>query len=67
MATDSNLTWEGFLSIAGMSGLDVGEAHLTELYDYLQTLLPGLRAIDDLDLSGVDPAMLYFPDQQSLA
>ena len=66
MATERILTWEGFLSIAQRSGLDVGDAHLAELYDYLQALLPGLRAIDDLELSGVDPAMLYFPDPHSL-
>ena len=63
MATEQPLTWEGFLSIATASGLDATESHLAELYKYVQTLLPGLRAIDELDLTGVDPAMLYFPGQ----
>ena len=27
-------------------------------------VLPGLRVVDELDLTGVDPAMVYFPPQE---
>ena len=59
MTADNPMSWEAFLNVAEASGLDVDDPHMQELYDYLPTILPGLKAIDDLDLSGVDPAMLY--------
>ena len=56
--------WEGFLSLAQEAGLDVDDPHMRELYDYIRLVLPGLRAVDELDLTGVDPAMVYFPPQE---
>ena len=55
--------WESFLSSAKEAGLDVDDPHMGELYDYIRLVLPGLRAVDELDLTGVDPAMVYFPPQ----
>ena len=55
--------WEGFLSSAQEAGLDVDDPHMRELYDYIRLVLPGLRVVDELDLTGVDPAMVYFPPQ----
>ncbi len=55
--------WDSFLSLAREAGLDVEDAHMRELYDYIRVVLPGLRAVDELDLTGVDPAMIYFPPQ----
>ena len=37
---------------------------MRELYDYIRLVLPGLRAVDELDLTGVDSAMAYFPPQE---
>ena len=34
---------------------------MRELYDYIRLVLPGLRVVDELDLTRVDPAMVYFP------
>ena len=59
--------WEGFLSVAQGAGLDVDDPHMQELYDYIQVVLPGLQAVDELDLSGVDPAMVYFPPQSIIS
>ena len=56
--------WESFLSLAQEAGLDVDDPHMRELYDYIRVVLPGLRAVDELDLTGVDPAMVYFPPQE---
>ena len=56
--------WEAFLTRAQGAGLDVDDPHMEELYNYLQTILPGLRAIDELDLSGADPATLYLVPQE---
>jgi len=54
--------WEGFLSVAQGAGLDVDDPHMQELYDYIQ-----VQAVDELDLSGVDPAMVYFPPQSIIS
>lgn len=56
-------SWESFLSAAKEAGLDADDPHMTELYDYIRVILPGLRAVDELDLTGVAPAMGYFPPQ----
>ena len=67
MAVESFLGPEGnlesFLSVAQEAGLDVDDPHMRELYDYVRVVLPSLRAVDELDLTGVDPAMVYFPPQ----
>jgi Asp-tRNA(Asn)/Glu-tRNA(Gln) amidotransferase C subunit len=56
---------EMFLRIAEVSGLDVkDEAHMEELYTYLQGVLPGLRKVDELDLTNVEPAMVYIPPKE---
>ena len=56
--------WESFLSVAQEAGLDVEDAHMRELYDYIRLVLPGLRVVDELDLTGIDPAIVYFPPQE---
>ena len=56
--------WDSFLSLAREAGIDANDNHMKELYDYIRVILPGLRAIDELDLTGVDPAMVYFPPQE---
>ncbi len=55
--------WESFLSLAQEAGLDVEDPHMRELYDYVRLVLPDLRVVNELDLTGVDPAMVYFPPQ----
>ena len=62
LSPDGN--WESFLSLAQEAGLDVGDPHMRELYDYVRLVLPSLQVVDDLDLTGVDPAMVYFPPQE---
>ena len=56
--------WESFLSSAKDAGLDVQDPHMRDLYDYIRLVLPGLLVVDELDLTGVDPATVYFPPQE---
>ncbi len=64
MSSENTLDWDAFLNVAKASGLDVGDPHMQELYAYVQMILPGLSAVHELDLSGVDPAMTYFVPQE---
>ncbi len=65
MADELPMSKETFLRIAEASGLDVkDEAHMEELYAYLQGVLPGLRKVDELDLTNVEPATVYIPPQE---
>jgi len=52
-----SLTKEIFLRIAENSGLDTDASHLEDLYNYLNGLLPTLKAIETLDLAGLEPFM----------
>ena len=65
MATEGGLDKETFHLLAGAAGLDTGESQrMEELYAYLQSVLPGLKALDKLDLSGVEPATVYIPPRE---
>ena len=62
----SSMTKETFVAWAGAVGLDVkDEAHMDELYSYYtQNVVPGLKALDELDLTDVEPAMIYSPPKE---
>ena len=64
MAADNQLDWDAFVNLAQAAGLDVNDPHINELFEYLQIILPGLKAVHELDLTGVDPAMVYFVPQE---
>ena len=64
MSSKPPLTREDFICMARASGLDIADPHMEELYAYLQTVLPGLKAVHELDLTGVIPAMVYVPPQE---
>ena len=51
------LDWEVFVHIAKKSGLDMNDAHLKDLYAYIEDVFPGLKKIEELDLSGIEPVM----------
>ena len=61
----ATLSKEMFLSIARASGLDVEDPHMEELYAFVQKVLPGLRVIDQLDLTGVEPLATFIPEVRS--
>ena len=64
MPVENSLSKETFLRIAEASGLDVNDPHIEELYSYLQGLLPGLKAAQELDLTDVEPAMIFSPPRE---
>jgi len=55
MAKEFELSRETFLSLAKAFGLDTKDPHMEELYAFVQKVLPSLRSIDDLDLTGLEP------------
>ena len=58
MAEKFRLTREDFLTIAKASALDTADPqHMEELYSFLQSVLPGLKKIERLDLTGFEPFM----------
>jgi Asp-tRNA(Asn)/Glu-tRNA(Gln) amidotransferase C subunit len=59
------LSKEAFLSIAKAAGLDIRDPHMEELYRYVQDLLPGLKSINELDLTGIEPAAIFMPSKES--
>jgi hypothetical protein len=62
MTTEDRLDKDTFYTMAKVAGLDVDDtAHMDELYSYVRSVIPGLSALDDLDLSAVEPATVYLP------
>ena len=65
MATDSPMTYDAFLSLAQEAGLKVSggasDAHMEELYSYVNAVLASLRSLNDLDVSKIEPDMAFMP------
>ncbi len=59
-----SLSKEIVLRIAEDSGLDIDASHLEDLYAYLNGLRPTLKAIEDLDLAGLEPFMLSLGEKE---
>jgi len=57
MADKFWLSKEAFLKIAEVSGLDTTDRHMEELYSFVQQILPSIRDIEALDLTGMEPFM----------
>jgi hypothetical protein len=56
---------EAFLSMAEAAGLDVADAsYMDALYSYLDGRLPDMRAIRDLNLADVEPAMVFILNKE---
>jgi len=47
--------------LARRAGLDVGEDRLGALRDHLQVVQDDIRAVELLDLEGVEPASIFDP------
>ncbi len=57
MSNGPKLSKEAFLRMAEVSGLDTTDPHMEELYSFIRGILPGLRTVDTLDLTGMEPFM----------
>ncbi len=53
------LTKEAFLSMAEQAGFDRDDPHLEELFPDVQALYQRLAPLDDLDLTGLEPAPTF--------
>lgn len=63
MASESPLSYETFLTLAKDAGLDTGpgadQAHLQELYSFLQPVMASLRTLDNIGVSQAEPDMSF--------
>ena len=51
------LTKEIFFKMAEASGLDTKDPHMEDLYSFVLGILPGLKKLEELDLTGIEPAI----------
>jgi hypothetical protein len=61
MAIGEEITQEQFLEMAKSAGLDTNSPHMEELFPIVRATLRGLGSINQLDLSQVEPDMIYRP------
>jgi aspartyl-tRNA(Asn)/glutamyl-tRNA(Gln) amidotransferase subunit A len=64
MIKKTELSREAFLSMGEAFGLDIRDAHMEELYAYVQKILPVLKRIEELDFNDLEPAMPLTPSPQ---
>ena len=65
MASQEDLSKEDFLLMAQVAGLDTSDtAHMKELLPFVRAVLRGMRSIDELDLSEVEPEPIYLPGRE---
>ena len=64
MAIGEEITKEQFQEMAKAAGLDLNSPHMGELFPIVRATLRGLGSINQLDLSQVEPEMVYMPDGQ---
>ena len=50
--------------MAAEAGLDIQSPHMDDLYAYTSGVLDGLRSLQNLDVSGVDPDMAFMPSPE---
>ncbi|MGB9629693.1 MAG: hypothetical protein ACPL6D_13630 [Thermodesulfobacteriota bacterium] len=56
---------EIFLSIGKAFGLELNDPHMEELFVYVQKVLPNLKRIEELDLTGFEPFMPHPSSEDS--
>jgi Asp-tRNA(Asn)/Glu-tRNA(Gln) amidotransferase C subunit len=64
MAIGEEITQEQFLEMAKAAGLDTSSLHMEELFPIVRATLRGLGSINQLDLSNVEPDMIYRPNAE---
>ncbi len=64
MAKERRPSRETFLRMAEMEGLDTKDPHMEELYPFVQSVLQSIVPLDELDLTQVEPAMVFIPGQE---
>ena len=59
MSVGEEITEEQFLEMAKAAGLDTSSPHMAELFPIVRGTLRGLGSINELDLSKVEPEIVY--------
>ena len=67
MASETPLSYETFLELAGGAGITAGpeagpeadQEHLQQLYAFLQPVLAGLKSLEHIDVSQDEPDMSF--------
>ncbi len=59
MTSQPGLSKETFLRLAEAAGLDVTSPHIEALYSYVRTVLRSLELLEEMDLTGVEPPMIF--------
>lgn len=55
---------ESFIHMAKMHGLDPNDPHLDEVYPWVKETLKAIERLDELDLAGVEPDLLFVPGEE---
>jgi Asp-tRNA(Asn)/Glu-tRNA(Gln) amidotransferase C subunit len=58
MSRENYLTKELFIQIAKNNGLTPEGPYADKLYDYVNVVMSSVRALEELDVSGVEPLTL---------
>jgi Asp-tRNA(Asn)/Glu-tRNA(Gln) amidotransferase C subunit len=61
MVDQYNLSKEDVLYVAKTYGLDTDPPHIAELLIYVQKIIPSFRALEELDLTDIEPIMEFKP------
>ena len=64
MASETPFSHQLFLRMAAEAGLDVQSPHMDDLYAYMSGVLDGLRALQNLNVSGAEPDMAFIPSPE---
>ena len=65
MPGETDLTYESFLALAEVAGLDTRDAaHMQQLYVVVKAVLPLRHEIEKLDLTNVEPQSAYLPRKE---
>ena len=64
MATQTPMGREAFSRLAADAGLNSATPHMDELFLYVQAVLDGLRSLDDLDVTAIEPDMAFEPHRE---
>lgn len=65
MPGQTNLTYESFLALAEVAGLDTGDAaHMQQLYVVVKDVMAFRQEINKLDLTNVEPQTASLPRKE---
>jgi hypothetical protein len=61
VTTELPLNHEALRFLAAQGGLATGDSHLDELFPYVQSVLSGVRRLDQIDVAGTEPELVFVP------